>query len=249
MKTRQNSKAILIIVALLGCGLALIALAGSVVSAQPMTQELKPPFKFAERPAAPEAQTPPPGSTILLAETFGASFAPTTTLQGSPPLWRVSVNPDDTARYYWGRVGSGTFSNSAWSATRPITSAPTLTPGVSTYPAGQDSWLIYGPIDLSRYTYGHLSFEYYLDSQAGDTLLWGYSTDGQVFYGNSQSGPLRTWITDTLAFRSNSTYQAVYLAFAFNSHSNPQGKGAFVRNVRLTGEPVKYNYLPVVMKY
>jgi hypothetical protein len=95
--------------------------------------------------------------------------------------------------------------------------------------------------------YAHLSFEYYLDSQVGDMLLWGYSTDGQTFYGNSQSGSLGQWITDTLSFRANSTFQTVYLAFAFNSHTDPQGIGAFVRNVQLTAEPVKFGYIPVVM--
>ncbi len=250
MNTQKKMTAFWIVVALLGCGLALIALAGQVVSAQPPRHELKPPFKFAERPAAPEAQTPPPGSTLLMTETFGASFSPVTNLTGSTPQWRIIRNSSDTAGYHWDKVGASapiTFSESAWSAARLFTATQVLTPGVSTYPAGQDAWLIYGPIDLSKFVYAHLSFEYYLDSQAGDTLLWGYSTDGQTFYGNSQSGPVSMWITDTFAFRANSTSQAVYLAFAFNSQANPQGKGAFVRNVRLTGEPLKFGYIPIVM--
>ena len=247
MHNKQHSTTLWMVVALLGCGLALIALAGQVVSAQPLVNELKPPFGFAELPMAPEAQTPPPGSTVLLTENFGTSFNPTTSLTGSTPLWRKFANPGDTAGYYWNKVSAGAFSNSAWSAAEPITSAPMLTPGVSNYPAGQDTWLIYGPIDLSRFVYGHVSFEYYLDSQTGDTLLWGYSTDGQTFYGNSQSGPLSKWITDTFSFRANSTFQTVYLGFAFNSHASPQGKGPFVRNVRLTGEPLKFGYLPLVM--
>jgi len=247
MHNKQHSTTLWMVVALLGCGLALIALAGQVVSAQPLVNELKPPFGFAELPMAPEAQTPPPGSAVLLTENFGTSFNPTTSLTGSTPLWRKFVNPGDTAGYYWNKVSAGAFSNSAWSAAEPITSAPMLTPGVSNYPAGQDTWLIYGPIDLSRFVYGHVSFEYYLDSQAGDTLLWGYSTDGQTFYGNSQSGPLSKWITDTFSFRANSAFQTVYLGFAFNSHASPQGKGSFVRNVRLTGEPLKFGYLPLVM--
>ena len=247
MHNKQHSTTLWMVVALLGCGLALIALAGQVVSAQPLVNELKPPFGFAELPMAPEAQTPPPGSTVLLTENFGTSFNPTTSLTGSTPLWRKFVNPSDTAGYYWNKVSAGAFSNSAWSAAEPITSAPMLTPGVSNYPAGQDTWLIYGPIDLSRFVYGHVSFEYYLDSQAGDTLLWGYSTDGQTFYGNSQSGPLSKWITDTFSFRASSTFQTVYLGFAFNSHAGPQGKGPFVRNVRVTGEPLKFGYVPLVM--
>jgi hypothetical protein len=254
MKTRKNSTKLWIVFALLGCGLALIALAGQGVSAQPVSHDLKLPFRFAERVAAPEAQTPPPGSTELMTETFGASFNPITSTSGTTPQWRVFTNQSDTARYYWDKVDRMgvtvpiAFSSSAWSAAKPITTSPVLTPGVSPYPAGQDSWLIYGPIDLSKFSYGHLSFEYYLDSRAGDTLLWGYSTDGQTFYGNSQSGPLGTWITDTFAFRTNSTSQAVYLAFAFSSQAAPQGKGAFVRNVRLTGEPLKYAYMPIALK-
>jgi hypothetical protein len=186
MYNKQHSTIMWIMVALLGCGLALIALVGQVVSAQSVGQELKPPFRFAERPAAPEAQTPPPGSTVLITETFGASFAPVTDPSGATPQWRIITNPGDAAGYYWGRVETGTFSNSAWSAARLYTATQVLMPGVSTYPAGQDSWLIYGPIDLSKFEYAHLSFEYYLDSRAGDMLLWGYSTDGQSFYGNSQ---------------------------------------------------------------
>lgn len=251
MKTKPNSKTLWTALALLVGSLALIALAGQVVSAQPPTTDLKPPFRFAERPAAPQALTPlPPGSTALLTETFGAAFNPVTTLTGSTPQWRIIVNPGDTAGYYWDKVGAGTpitFSNSAWSAARLFTATQVLTPGVSTYPAGQDTWLLYGPVDLSKFVYGHLSFEYYLDSQTGDTLLWGYSTDGQTFYGNRQSGPLGKWITDTLVFPVNSTAKAVYLAFAFDSQADPQGLlGAFVRNVRFTAEPVKYNYIPVV---
>ncbi len=247
MKTKQQSKTLWIVLTLLGGSLALIALAGQVVSAQSISHDLKPPFRFTESASALDAQTPPPGSTVLMTETFGVTFNPTSTLQGTIPLWRKTINSTDTAGYYWNRVPSGQFVNSAWSATQPITSAPALTPGSSTYPAGQDTWLIYGPIDLGRYSYAQLSFEYYLDSRTGDTLLWGYSTDGQTFYGNSQSGPIGTWITDTFAFRAYPSFQSVYIAFAFNSHSNPQGLGAFVRNVRLTAEPLKYSYVPIVM--
>jgi hypothetical protein len=252
MFSKQRPKTLWIVIALLGCGLALVALASQVVSARQVVYELKPPFQFAERPADPGAGTPPPGSTVLLTENFGASFDPITDTNGTSPQWRVLTNPADTAGYYWDRSEAvpGTpaaFANSAWSAAGLYTATQQLTPGVSTYPAGQDTWLIYGPVDFSKFVYGHLSFEYYLDSRVGDTLLWGYSTDGQTFYGNSQSGSLGKWITDALSFRADATFQAVYLAFAFNSHSNPQGRGAFVRNVRLTAEPVQYSYIPIVM--
>jgi hypothetical protein len=249
----KNLKALWISVALVCATLALIALAGQAVTAQPASHELKPPFNFVQtaQPVQADHTAVLPGSTVLMTETFGAAFTATTSLVGTTPQWRIAVNAGDIAGYYWGRVGvSGTvtFTNSVWNAGRPVTPTQvlTLTPGVSTYPAGQDTWLLYGPIDLSRYSYAYLSFEAYLDSQAGDTLMWAMSPDGQNFYGNMQSGPLGEWITNTYSFRSNPSYQAVYLAFAFNSRTNPQGLGAFIRNVRLTGAPLKYTYLAFV---
>jgi hypothetical protein len=251
----KNLKALWITVAFVCATLALIALAGQAVTARPASQELKPPFNFVQtaQPAQADHTVVLPGSTVLMTETFGAAFTATTSLVGTTPQWRVAVNEGDIAGYYWGRVGvSGTitFTNSVWNAGRPVnpTQVLTLTPGISTYPTGQDTWLLYGPIDLSRYSYAHLSFEAYLDSEAGDTLMWAMSPDGQNFYGSAQSGPLGGWITNTYSFRANSSYQAVYLAFAFNSHANPQGLGAFIRNVRLTGEPLKFTYLGYIMK-
>ncbi len=247
----KNPKALWIALAFVCINLALIALAGQAVSARPASHELRPPFNFVQtaQPAQADDTVVLPGSTVLMTETFGAAFTATTSLVGTTPQWRVAVNADDAAGYYWGKVGvSGavTFTNSVWSAARLFTATQVLTPGVSTYPAGQDTWLLYGPFDLSRYSYAHLSFEAYLDSQTGDTLMWAMSPDGQNFYGSTQSGQLGEWISNTYSFRSNPSNQAVYLAFAFNSHTNPQGLGAFIRNVRLTGEPLKYTYLAYV---
>jgi hypothetical protein len=203
----KNPKALWITLAFVCANLALIALAGQAVSAQPPSHELKPPFKFvqASQPSLPELNSMPPGSSVLMTETFGAAFTATISLQGTTPLWRVTANADDTAGYFWGSVDVSspvTFANSAWSAARLYSATQVLTPGVSTYPVGQDTWLVYGPLDLSRYSYAYLSFGSYLDSQAGDTLLWAMSPDGQNFYGNMQSGPLGKWITNTYSFRS-----------------------------------------------
>jgi hypothetical protein len=247
----KNSKALWIAVAFVCVNVALIALAGAA-SAQPVTHELKPPFKFVKttQTSQPERGMVPPGSTVLMTETFGAAFTATTNLAGNTPLWRVTVDANDTAGYFWNKTGASapvTFTNSAWSAARFYTATQVLTPGLSTYPAGQDTWLIYGPLDLSKYVYAHLSFEAYLDSNTGDTLQWSMTSDGSTFYGNTQSGPAGQWITTTDSFVAKPSYTAVYLAFAFNSHTDPQGLGAFIRNVRLTGEPIKYGYLPIVL--
>jgi hypothetical protein len=247
----KNSKALWIAVAFVCVNVALIALAGAA-SAQPVSHELRPPFKFVKttQTSQPELGTVPPGSTVFMTETFGTTFTATTNLVGNTPLWRVTVDADDTAGYFWDQTGASapvTFTNSAWNAARLFTATQVLTPGVSSYPAGQATWLIYGPIDASGDVYVHLGFESYLDSQAGDTLSWAMSSDGQNFFGDTISGSPGEWITNTFSFRAHPSYTGVYVAFAFHSHTDPQGLGAFIRNVRLTGEPIKYDYLPIVM--
>jgi hypothetical protein len=249
MNTTQPFKALWWVLIVAGLSLALIALIGQTVTARPGGSDLQPPFRFVERSMSTLAHTLPPGSKIIFTETFGASFAPVTTLVGSTPQWRIIRNPGDSAGYYWDKVGAGTpitFANSAWSAARVATATQVLTAGLSSYPAGQDTWLIYGPIDLSAFTYAQLNFGYYLDSREGDTLLWGYSTDGQTFYGNEQSGPLNQWITNTYSFKADASFRSVYVAFAFNSQSSG-GLGPFVRRVELTAEPLKLSYLPALM--
>ena len=252
MKHRLNIKIIFSLVTLVWIALIAATIVSRTVVAQPQSHTLEPPFTFVPVTNKPDIGFPPPGNTVIMTETFGASFSPIPSLIGSTPAWRVVANPDDTARYYWGRVATGTFSNTAWSATTPITSSPPLTPGTSTYPAKQDTWLLYGPIDLSKFISAQLNFEYYLDSEPGDTLIWAVSYDGQTFYGSSQGGGHGSaWLTGTLVLdRSGFVGNQVYIAFAFQSHAAPIGLGAFIRNVRLTGEPYQYVYAPlVVMNY
>ena len=255
MKSDKRISPPVAILGMLLVGFVFVSLFGQTVRAQ-QSNTLTPPFKFVEKaqPRASSVSLVPPGSTVIVTETFGVSFAPTVTLTGSTPAWRVYVNPDDTAHYYWGRVGNTspiTFTPGAWTAAVQATSGlPLLTPGTDPYPGGQDTWLIYGPIDLSHFQYVQLGFEYFLDSAAGDKLSWSYSTDGQTFYGNSQSATSRQWITNSVSFPLNwvsSSNQTVYIAFAFKSGSTPAGLGAFIRDVKLTAEPIKYVYLPLVL--
>ncbi len=256
MKRTDSISPWLVVLGLGLVGLLFVAAFGPAAQAQSTPGPLKPPFRFVERqqPHAPNIDFVPPGSTVILTETFGVSFAPTITLTGSTPAWRVWRSDEDTADYYWDRVGESapiTFTNSAWSAAKPIGVTPILTPGISPYPAGQDTWLIYGPIDVSGFMYTHLRFESWRDIAAGDLLSWGFSTDGQTFYGNQQNGVKSEWVTNTLSMPLNwltHRSQYLYLGFHFKSGSSPPaGLGAFIRNVQLTAEPIKYVYLPVIL--
>ncbi|MFN8596976.1 MAG: hypothetical protein U0559_12440 [Anaerolineae bacterium] len=220
--------------------------------AQPKVTELNPPFKFVEADRQPLVAVRPPGSTVIMTETFGVGFNPVTAVTGTVPLWRKVVNPTDTAGYYWGRVGSGAFVNTAWSAVAQATPGlPLLTPGSDPYPDGQDTWLLYGPIDLSKYFYATLDFEYYLDATSNDELMWGVTTDGSTVVGyNSLGGNGGAgWKSGTLQFDralwGNST---AYIVFGFKSGANPSGLGPFIRNVSLRGESIYFVYAPLVVK-
>ena len=92
MNIKRKSEKLWQVLALLIGSLVLVALVGQIVSAQSVDPELKLPFHFAESPALPEGETLPPGSTVLMTETFGASFNPVTTLTGTVPLWRIILN-------------------------------------------------------------------------------------------------------------------------------------------------------------
>ncbi len=225
--------------------------------AGPVSNQLKPPFKFQKTSTVNtnDLGFPSPGSSSIFTETFGASFAPTTTL-GITPAWRVITNTG-ASNYYWGGVTSGGFAPSAWPA------AAQIAPGVGiTYPANLDTWLVYGPLDLSHYASAYLSFNYYLDSTpgacyptySGDCLSWAYSFDGVNFTGSDTSGHISPalggsqWLTGSLVLNNiNFKTSTLYLAFAFNSGNLPSGVGAFIRNVAVVGNPLKYSYLPVAM--
>ncbi len=256
MKRTHSISPWLVVLGLGLVGLLFVATFGPAAQAQSTPGPLTPPFRFVERqqPHAPSIDFVPPGSTVLLTETFGASFAPTTTLTGGTPEWRVITDTADTAGYYWGRVADTapvTFTNSAWPAVEPIAGGTVLTPGVDAYPPGQDTWLIYGPIDVSGFTYAHLGFESWRDIAASDLLSWGFSTDGQTFYGNQQNGVTSEWVTNTLSMPLNwmtLRSQYLYLGFHFKSGVSPAGLGAFIRELQLTAEPIHYVYLPLVLR-
>lgn len=254
MSTHKNLKLVATIAALAIFGFAAGSLSNQSVSAQVANSNLRPPFNFQKTTdllAPADIGLPHAGSTVIFTETFGASFAPSTSL-GQSTGWYVVTNTG-ASNYYWGGVSSGVFRPSAWPAAAQITPGPLVT-----YPANLDTWLVYGPLDLSKFASAYMSFDYYLDSTpggcyptySGDCLTWAYSYDGQTFFGSDTSGhlsPASGWfsgslILDNKLFRTNS----VYIAFAFKGGASPSGTGAFIRNLVLKGNPLKYVYLPLV---
>ena len=108
------------------------------------------------------------------------------------------------------------------------------------YPPDLDSWLIYGPFDLSNATAAEVTFDYWLKTERDyDHLKWLASTDFKHFYGYKQSGNSDGWVNRT--FDLNDVYQLgdlrgepqVWFAFVFESDSSMSDAGAFVDDVTI----------------
>jgi hypothetical protein len=255
MHPTKNLKVVAAIAAVVIVMITLVSLISQSVLAQPANHGLRPPFNF-QRTASPQTPSdiglPFPGSTVIFTETFDNSFAPTTDLGTTSTEWRVMTNTG-AADFYWGGVNTGGYEPSAWPA------AAQIVPSVGvTYPANLDTWLIYGPLDLSKFASAYLSFDYYVDTTpgscqpaySGDCLTWAYSYDGQTFFGSQISGhlsPASGWLSGSLIL-DNKQFKTspVYIAFAFKGGSSPSGDGAFIRNLALTGNPLKYVYLSLI---
>ncbi len=147
----------------------------------------------------------------------------------------------------WGdtECRSNSAPSSAWPAAGGIEAASAC---ADTYPDDLESWLIYGPFDLSDATAAEVSFDYWLKSEKDyDYLKWLASTDFNDFYGFKQSGDSNGWTSRT--FDLSDVYQLgdlrgeseVWFAFIFDSDDSVGDVGAFVDDVTIRkyvgGEP------------
>ncbi len=192
-------------------------------------------------------QSIPQGWQDILRETFDA---------GIGAGWIVSdTSTTDGGEYTWGTT--------TFTYTSPITAVwavgggadgSSLNAAMHTYPNNVDSWLIYGPLDLSQVFRADLTFDWWLDSAPGDWFGWCMTTDlsnlAEDCDGARISGRIGTWISGTLsldAYARSST--PVYFAFHFTSNDDGKaGKGAFVDNVVVRGDYGYPVFLPLIRR-
>jgi len=189
-------------------------------------------------------QAPLEGWQDILNETFDGGAG-----------WIVTdTSTTDGGEYFW---GTATFTY-----TSPITAAwavgggsegSGLVAGTDNYTDNVDSWLIYGPLDLSQVFQANMTFDLWLDSAPGDLFDWCAMTDiSDLSAGcnNGISGHIGTWISGTLSLDLYAhTSTPVYLAFRFTSNDDGQtGKGAFVDDVVVWGDYGQHVFLPIVRR-
>jgi hypothetical protein len=118
-----------------------------------------------------------------------------------------------------------------------------------------DSWLISGPITLTKVFQAELTFDFWLDSGHGDWFSWCVMTDISDLSAGCEgspaiSGRIGTWVSGTLSLDSyalNST--PIYLAFHFTSDDDGvTGKGVFVDDVVVRGDYGQHLFLPLVRR-
>lgn len=225
---------------------------------------LQPPFRFQadERASAANFEPLPPTAARLLTETFDVNFLPVFNTISTTTNWYIFTDTG-SANFYWNRVIpaiSTAYSDTAWSVCGTCDGTPgtSLDPDVNTYPANVGTWMIYGPIDLSRYYDAELSFDYRLDANStvdasglGDFFGFGVSDDGSNFTGDVLTGSSAFALMQSPTFKLTdyAGKSSVYLGFYFHSNGDANvGKGALVDNVRLRALPYRIVFMPVVAK-
>ncbi len=206
-------------------------------------------------PALAQPRASAPRWETRLQEQFSGAF---------PGAWIVTdTSSTDGGEYTWGAT--------TFTATSPITAVwsvgggadgISLTAGISTYVDNVDSWLIYGPLDLSQAFDAELVFDWWLDAapmgtlggkgffnvleastvpSSGDWLGWCALTDPtrlEECQGTYVSGSTGRWLSGTLSLKpytaAISPTRSVWIAFHFHSDGDGRvGRGAFLDNVVL----------------
>jgi hypothetical protein len=164
--------------------------------------------------------------TIPMSENFEGAFP--------SGLWNVFDNNGATyGEYYWDDDDFKPHNN-YWSAWVANGGANGVDPQYNNYANNMDTWMMYGPFDLSGCSAADFDFYYWNKSEANfDFFGWGASPNGSNVYGWELSGSQESWnyVDFDLAPYLGDT--SVWLAFLFRSDSSVTDIGTFVDDVTL----------------
>jgi hypothetical protein len=164
----------------------------------------------------------PKTTVTLLTEGFEGAFPGNWGISGGSIYW------DDTS--YRHHAGSW----SAWCADGGTLGQP----AGGTYLNDMNTWMTYGPFNLSDATAGSMTFWLWLDSET-DYDWFGYvvSVNGSNWYGYRTSGSTGGWSSRSIDFRNVPTLgnvtgdSSVWIGFYFQSDGSVVREGAYVDDV------------------
>lgn len=182
--------------------------------------------------------------TTILSENFEGTWPPPAS------NWMVFDNdnpPSTNGEYFWANRCAGRNSTrSAWGIGGGA-NGHALACGAS-YPNLLDSWMVYGPMDLSQATAAEMNFYFWVNTECVGTncgtkrdRLWAVvSTNGTNFSGNwwagnwyqDSSADPNGWVAGSLNLNSYAGQPRVWIAFIFDSDATQvYPGGAYVDDV------------------
>lgn len=167
------------------------------------------------------------GWTQVLYETFENSFP------GSDGWVLEDRQISDGCQYLWDEDdGDHSPTNGGvWGAWPANGGQDGLDPSSSLYPPNMDSWMIYGPFDLSDASDARLAFDLKRDIETvHDYLFVGASGDGINFSGMAYSGNLG-WTNVSIKLTEYARDTSVWVGFRFYSDPSNQGHGPWIDNI------------------
>ncbi|GEM_PF-1615567 len=145
----------------------------------------------------------------------------------------VDGNGVNYGEYYWDDDDFKPH-NGYWSAWPANGGANALDPEFNNYPNNLDSWMVYGPFNLSGCAYADYDFYYWNKSETGyDSFQWLASPNGVNFYGWGLWGDSGGWQYADMDLGPYLGDDSVWLAFKFVSDSSVTDIGAFVDDIKL----------------
>ncbi|MFZ3078814.1 MAG: hypothetical protein WA109_03935 [Bellilinea sp.] len=174
------------------------------------------------------SNTPLPPWTNLFSETFEGTFP------GEWSLYSYWFNGTEwqnvTSAISWGKrtCQANSGSNGGWAVGGGTYGSALQC--MAGYADNIETWMVYGPIDLSQIKDGYISIKLWLDIENNyDFVGWGVSLDNVTVYGNAFTGYSGSWFTDTMDLKDvytlgNITGQPqVWIAIWFASNpANPR---------------------------
>ncbi|MGB0383743.1 MAG: cohesin domain-containing protein [Ardenticatenaceae bacterium] len=147
--------------------------------------------------------------------------------------WIVGDLSDDGNERYWDddddKPSSG--SRSAWSANG---GADGLDPEVDDYPNHMESWMIYGPFDLSDALDAETVFDLWYEIEAdSDYLFFGVSADGQNFRGLQWNGSSEGFQPVSIRYPDWLGESTVWVGWKFYSDGSGVAEGPFVDEIEI----------------
>jgi hypothetical protein len=179
-------------------------------------------------PTATPTATPQDGWQTIFLDDFEGSFPGPWQLWGDPTWDRTDCLAGAQSLSFNGQY-------SVWPAAAGMGS---VIPCVDNYPNELNSWLFYGPFDLTDATAAEVSFRFWARTEEDyDHFSWLASTDDQTYYGWEFSGDSGGWMARTIDLSDVSGLgdlrgqPQVWVAFVMESDGSIGYEGAFVDDV------------------